>query len=97
MEAQNRGKREKLRYGKHSKKTEKELKTTMEKIREKVTKVLESGLSSYEIAKETGIQISSLSKYRNSKYCLDNMTLSIAEKLAGFYDKNHKREGFVKK
>ena len=74
-----------------------ERKTTMEKIREKVTKVLESGLSSYEIAKETGIQISSLSKYRNSKYCLDNMTLSIAEKLAGFYDKNHKREGFTKK
>ena len=72
-------------------------KTTMEKIREKVLKVLESGLSSYEIAKETGIQISSLSKYRNSKYSLDNMTLSIAEKLAGFYDKNHKREGFAKK
>lgn len=68
----------------------------MEKIREKVMKVLESGVSSYEIAKETGIQISSLSKYRNSKYCLDNMTLSIAEKLAGFYDKNHKREGFTK-
>lgn len=75
----------------------KERKTTMEKIREKVLKVLESGVSSYEIAKETGIQISSLSKYRNSKYCLDNMTLSIAEKLAGFYDKNHKREGFAKK
>lgn len=69
----------------------------MEKIREKVLKVLESGLSSYKIAKETGIQISSLSKYRNSKYSLDNMTLSIAEKLAGFYDKNHKREGFIKK
>ena len=69
----------------------------MEKIREKVMKVLESGVSSYEIAKETGIQISSLSKYRNSKYSLDNMTLSIAEKLAGFYDKNHKREGFTKK
>ena len=68
----------------------------MEKIREKVVKVLESGLSSYEIAKETGIQISSLSKYRNSKYCLDNMTLSIAEKLACFYDKAHKREGFTK-
>lgn len=75
----------------------KERKTTMEKIREKVLKVLESGVSSYEIAKETGIQISSLSKYRNSKYCLDNMTLSIAEKLAGFYDKNHKREEFAKK
>ena len=74
----------------------KERKTTMEKIREKVMKVLESGVSSYEIAKETGIQISSLSKYRNSKYCLDNMTLSIAEKLAGFYDKAHKREGFTK-
>lgn len=72
-------------------------KTTMEKIREKVTKVLESGISSYEIAKETGIQISSLSKYRNSKYSLDNMTLSIAEKLAGFYDKAHKREEFAKK
>ena len=69
----------------------------MEKIREKVLKVLESGVSSYEIAKETGIQISSLSKYRNSKYSLDNMTLSIAEKLACFYDKAHKREGFVKK
>lgn len=68
----------------------------MEKIREKVLKVLESGLSSYEITKETGVQISSLSKYRNSKYSLDNMTLSIAEKLAGFYDKNHKREGFTK-
>lgn len=68
----------------------------MEKIREKVIKVLESGFSSYEIAKETGIQISSLSKYRNSKYCLDNMTLSIAEKLAGFYNKNHKCEGFTK-
>ena len=79
-----------------TKKTERK-QTTMEKIREKVMKVLESGVSSYEIAKETGIQISSLSKYRNSKYCLDNMTLSIAEKLAGFYDKAHKREGFVKK
>ena len=79
-----------------TKKTERK-QTTMEKIREKVMKVLESGVSSYEIAKETGIQISSLSKYRNSKYCLDNMTLSIAEKLAGFYDKNHKREEFAKK
>ena len=79
-----------------TKKKQKGNKATMEKIREKVMKVLESGLSSYEIAKETGIQISSLSKYRNSKYSLDNMTLSIAEKLAGFYDKNHKREGFTK-
>lgn len=68
----------------------------MEKIREKVMKVLESGISAYEIVRETGIQISSLSKYRNNKYSLDNMTLSTAEKLAGFYDKAHKREGFTK-
>jgi len=51
---------------------------------EKIKQLLESDVTGYQIAKNTGIQEIQISKLRNDKVKLENITLDTAEKLMKF-------------
>lgn len=55
-------------------------------LREKIKAILDSDISAYRIAKETGVPQPNISNLRNGKREIDNLTLDIAEKLGKYYD-----------
>lgn len=61
---------------------------TGETLLERVKQVLDSNISAYEIEKQTEITRVSISKYRNGKTLVNNMTLDTAIKLESFGRKN---------
>ncbi|GAO99819.1 helix-turn-helix domain-containing protein [Fructobacillus ficulneus] len=56
-------------------------------IKQKIEILFNSGLSGYAIAKETGVNQSSISKFMNGTRPIENMTLETAQKLSDLYDK----------
>ena len=57
----------------------------IEKIEEKIKDILyNSRISGHELSKSTGINKSMISRYRNGKYKLENMTLSTAKKILDY-------------
>ncbi len=52
----------------------------------KITRLLESGITSYQISKATGIATQSLDNYRLYDSKLVNMRIGIAHKLCEYYD-----------
>lgn len=57
----------------------------IEKIEEKIKDILyNSRISGHELSKGTGINKSMISRYRNGKYKLENMTLSTARKILNY-------------
>ena len=51
-------------------------------MRKKIQKLLESDISAYKIAKDTGVTQSKISGLRSGTIKIENITLAIAEKLA---------------
>lgn len=57
----------------------------IEKIEEKIKAILyNSQISGHELSKGTGINKSMISRYRNRKYKLENMTLATARKILDY-------------
>lgn len=57
----------------------------IEKVEEKIRDILyNSRISGHELSKETGINKSMISRYRNGKYKLENMTLATARKILDY-------------
>ena len=57
----------------------------VEKIEEKIKNILyNSRISGHELSKEIGINKSMISRYRNGKYKLENMTLATAKKILNY-------------
>lgn len=54
-------------------------------IRQEIEELLNSNVSAYRIAKESGVPQSTVTDLRNGKRPLDNITLLNAEKLAAYY------------
>ena len=55
------------------------------KVEEKIKDILyNSRISGHELSKETGINKSMISRYRNGKYKLENMTLATARKILDY-------------
>ncbi|MGF3073493.1 hypothetical protein ACQV2T_08105 [Facklamia sp. P13069] len=52
----------------------------------KIKKLLESDITSYQISKSTGISTQALDNYRLYDSKIDNMRISIAAKLCRFWD-----------
>ena len=55
--------------------------TEVEKIEEKLKVLLDSSMTSYEIAKKSGVTISMVDRYRKGENLLENITLKTAKKL----------------
>ena len=53
----------------------------VDKIIKEIEDLLNSDISSYKIAKDSGVSYSLISDYRNSKRKIENMTLQVANKL----------------
>lgn len=53
----------------------------VEKIEEKLRTLLDSSMTSYEIAKKSGVTISMVDRYRKGENLLENITLKTAKKL----------------
>ena len=53
----------------------------VDKIIKEIEDLLNSEISSYKIAKDSGVSYSLISDYRNSKRKIENMTLQVANKL----------------
>ena len=53
----------------------------VDKIIKEIEELLNSEISSYKIAKDSGVSYSLISDYRNGKRKLENMTLQVANKL----------------
>ena len=53
----------------------------VDKIIKEIEELLNSEISSYKIAKDSGVSYSLISDYRNSKRKIENMTLQVANKL----------------
>ena len=53
----------------------------VDKIIKEIEELLNSEISSYKIAKDSGVSYSLISDYRNSKRKIENMTLQVAKKL----------------
>lgn len=62
-------------------------------MRKKIQKLLESDISAYKIAKDTGVAQSKISGLRSGTIKIENITLAIAEKLALYYDELNKKQG----
>lgn len=60
----------------------------IEKIKAEIEKILNSDDTSYRIAKETGIAVQIIDRYRQGKSKIENMTLKNAEKILKFGNKN---------
>lgn len=56
-------------------------------MRKEINELLKSELTSYNIAKATGISCSAISEIRSGKRKVDNLTLSTCEKLFDYYKK----------
>lgn len=57
----------------------------VEKIEEKIKNILyNSRISGHELSESTGINKSMISRYRNGKYKLENMTLVTAKKILNY-------------
>lgn len=57
----------------------------IEKIEDKIKSILHnSRISGHELSKGTGINNSMISRYRNGKYKLGNMTLATAKKILSY-------------
>jgi hypothetical protein len=57
----------------------------IKKIEGKIKNILyNSRISGHELSKSTGINKSMISRYRNGKYKLDNMTLATAKKILNY-------------
>lgn len=54
-------------------------------IKSNIEKLLNSGITNYEIYKETGVAQSTLSDVKKGKSKIGNMKLDVALKLNGFY------------
>lgn len=55
-------------------------------LREKIKAILDSDISAYRIAKETGVPQPNISNLRNGKREIGNLTVDVAEKLGKYYD-----------
>ena len=53
----------------------------VKQIKLEINVILNSSMTSYEIAKKSGVTITALDKYRSGKSHVENMTLKTAEKL----------------
>ena len=53
----------------------------VDKLIKEIKELLNSEISSYKIAKDSGVSYSLISDYRNSKRKIENMTLQVANKL----------------
>ena len=53
----------------------------VDKLIKEIEKLLNSEISTYKIAKDSGVTYSLLSDYRNGKRKIENMTLQVAKKL----------------
>ena len=58
----------------------------VDKLIKEIEELLNSEISSYKIAKDSGVAYSLISDYRNSKRKLENMTLQVANKLILYKD-----------
>lgn len=57
----------------------------IEKVEEKIKSILyNSRISGHELSKGTGINKSMISRYRNRKYKMENMTLATARKILDY-------------
>ena len=68
-------------------KTEKEV-SEVEKIEKKLKMLLDSSMTSYEIAKKSGVTISMVDRYRKGENLLENITLKTAKKLFKIIEEN---------
>ena len=62
--------------------------TEVEKIEEKLKVLLDSSMTSYEIAKKSGVTISMVDRYRKGENLLENITLKTAKKIFKIIEKN---------
>ena len=60
----------------------------VEKIEEKLRVLLDSQMTSYEIAKRSGIMVSMVDRYRTGESLIENITLKTAKKLLKIISKN---------
>ena len=60
----------------------------VEKIEEKLRVLLGSQMTSYEIAKRSGIRVSMVDRYRTGESLIENITLKTAKKLLKIINKN---------
>ena len=60
----------------------------VEEIEEKLRVLLDSPMTSYEIAKKSGVTVSMVGRYRKGENLLENITLKTAKKLLKIVDKN---------
>ena len=60
----------------------------VEEIEEKLRVLLDSPMTSYEIAKKSGVTVSMVDRYRKGENLLENITLKTAKKLLKIVDKN---------
>ena len=60
----------------------------VEKIEEKLRVLLDSQMTSYEIAKRSGIRVSMVDRYRTGESLIENITLKTAKKLLKIIKKN---------
>ena len=59
----------------------------VDKLIKEIEELLNSEISSYKIAKDSGVAYSLLSDYRNGKRKIENMTLQVANKLLRYSEK----------
>lgn len=55
-------------------------------LRDKIKSVLDSDISAYRIAQDTGVPQPNITNLRNGKREIGNLTLDVAEKLGKYYD-----------
>ena len=60
----------------------------VEKIEEKLRVLLDSQMTSYEIAKKSGIRVSMVDRYRTGESLIENTTLKTAKKILKIINKN---------
>ena len=59
----------------------------VDKLIKEIEELLNSEISSYKIAKDSGVPYSLISDYRNNKRKIENMTLQVANKLIKYTEK----------
>ena len=67
---------------------EAELKNLIEQAESEIKELLDSGMTSYEIAKRSGIRVSMVDRYRTGESLIENITLKTAKKLLKIINKN---------
>ena len=58
-----------------------------DKLIKEIEELLNSEISSFKIAKDSGVTYSLLSDYRNSKRKIENMTLQVSKKLIRYNER----------